>query len=288
MFGWKFKLKLILLCAGVILGLVAFVAFNSFGIDPETIYNAQDEMNVAIYDRARGYRYSGNEIYGIFNKGQEVENTEIIDDGIVPPESDNGGGVYDPNSNVINTPTGMPAPLYKQGDSRWASILYYPNNTVGTAGCYPTSLAMIISHMIEQQVTPDTIVMWIQNNVQGYYVQGSGSSYSVIRPVVENWGLRVGNGPIPLTKANIQECLDNGGTIIFRTGSGWFTNGGHGMAILGYAGDRDHVFINNPSNGVKGNPAGSGQAYNDAYAFLIDDLCKSPATTKPQMWTIYK
>ena len=101
----EIQIKLILLCAGVILGLVAFVAFNSFGIDPETIYNAQDEMNVAIYDRARGYRYSGNEIYGIFNKGQEVENTEITEDGIVQPESDNGGGVYDPNSSTTQTTT---------------------------------------------------------------------------------------------------------------------------------------------------------------------------------------
>lgn len=128
MFGWRFKLKLILLCAGVILGLVAFVAFNSFGIDPETIYNAQDEMNVAIYDRARGYRYSGNEIYGIFNKGQEVENTEITEDGIVPPESDNGGGVYDPD---VSEPS---SDVVIQDTSSWIDVCDKIHKLFGSCG----------------------------------------------------------------------------------------------------------------------------------------------------------
>ena len=290
--GLKTKIKLILGACCVILAVTCFVAFNSFGIDADTIYKLQGEMDTTMYNRARGYMYSGNEVFGLFSEEEEGV-TDVPDAGEGEVYTDAPVDYEDIGTLDSVTPAstdGMPAPLYKQSDPRWASIEYYPNNSIGTAGCFPTSLTMIVGHMTGTTDTPDVVIQWIQSNVKGYYVARVGSSHVIIEPVVEHYGLHVELSGVAMTKGQIQECLDRGGCILFRTDSGWFTGNKHGMAILGYANDREHVYINNPSNSGHGQgcPAGNGNNYNDSYAFSIDEICSSPATKDPKMWTIYK
>lgn len=285
-FRTKFKIFLsVCLVAGA---LVCFVSFNSFGIDADTIYSLQGDMTAFQYDRARGYKYSGNEMYGIFQNIEEEKIQEDTDgsasDDTTADNTYRGSTVYD--TTPISDALGIPQPLYKQSDPAWGSIEYYPGHTIGDAGCFPTSLAMIVSHLNGTSVTPDVVVSWIQSNVPNYYTS-AGSSYNIISPVCNNWGLTA-SGQISISKSAIQECLDNGGALLFRASSGWWTGGGHGMAILGYAEDRDHIRVNNPSNsgGGHGNPAGNGSGYSDNYSFSIDDVVSSSGATL--CWQIYK
>lgn len=289
------KVKFVLAAFIVMLILVFFMAFNSFGIDADTIYTLQGEMDASTYNSARGYAMTGNTIQGLFASITEEEDEDSnlvtgtdVDDGSSTWTGETVNTTLIP---TIPTPvnTDIPSPLYKQSDSRWAEISY-GSSDIGNVGCFPTALAMIVEHLTGNTTTPDVVAEWIKGNVPNYYA--GGTSWTAVPLVCSNYGLQCTEGqvPVPVTKEGIQECLDAGGCIMFRSSKGWFTGGGHGMCILGYAGDREHVYVNNPSNsgGGSGCPAGNGSSYNDAYAFSIDELVAELSNGKGNIWTIYK
>lgn len=300
------KVKFVIAAFIVILIIVFFMAFNSFGIDSDTIYSLQGEMNASVYNSARGYGTTGNTVQGLFASitEEEVEVPAVSDSVEGDSATSDGSNTWtgetvdttpgstdttpiSGGSSVVNTE--VPSPLYKQSDSRWKDIPYGDsgNCNMKDNGCFPTSLAMIVEHLTGSTTTPDVVANWIKSNVPNYFP--GGTSWSVIPAVCNNYGLTCSSAE-PLTKAAIQECLDAGGCIMFRVDRGWFTGGGHGMCILGYAGDREHVYVNNPSNSGNstGCPAGNGSSYDDSYAFSIDELLAGKGVTSGTMWRIYK
>lgn len=81
-------LKLLCIISIALIAITGFTAFNSFGIDADTIYESQGDISTFMYDRARGYMYSGNTVIGVFQKvTNEDEITEDESSSVTTDES---------------------------------------------------------------------------------------------------------------------------------------------------------------------------------------------------------
>lgn len=77
---------------------------------------------------------------------------------------------------------------YNQGEEPWASLSYGTSN-IRSAGCGPTGLAIIISTLTGERVTPEMTAAYAIAN--GLYVSGKGTSHAFPSMAAGNWGLEV-------------------------------------------------------------------------------------------------
>jgi hypothetical protein len=118
--------------------------------------------------------------------------------------------------------------IYNQFDPKWAK-LPYGSATIAAAGCGPSSMAMIITALTGQSVTPKETTAYADE--KGMYT-AAGSSWAIARVVAEHWGLKARN--ISKSAFAVNEVLNAGGLVI-TSGSGAtpFTSGGHYITIRG-------------------------------------------------------
>lgn len=77
---------------------------------------------------------------------------------------------------------------YNQGEEPWAS-LPYGNSNIRQAGCGPTALAIVISTLGGQTVTPQMTAKYAMDH--GEYVAGLGTSHAFPTNAAKNWGMPV-------------------------------------------------------------------------------------------------
>lgn len=77
---------------------------------------------------------------------------------------------------------------YNQGEEPWAS-LSYGKSTIRSAGCGPTALAIVISTLTGNQITPELTANYAIDN--GDYVSGRGTSHAYPTNAARHWGLSV-------------------------------------------------------------------------------------------------
>lgn len=124
-------------------------------------------------------------------------------------------------------------PYYNQTDKRWATHPY-GKSTIYSAGCGPTSLAMVVSGLTGQRVTPDVVADWSYRN--GHRAEGQGSFWSLMTEGGAYYGLQVE----PVSRKNpskIVQALSEGYPVIACMGKGHFTNGGHFIVLRGLTAD---------------------------------------------------
>lgn len=124
---------------------------------------------------------------------------------------------------------------FNQTEEPWGSMPY-GTSTISAAGCGPTSLAIVISTLTGQNVTPEmTCAYSIQN---GEYVSGVGTSHSFPTNAAHHWGLtceRVGKDRMDY----IMQSLKEGKMVVeiceayTITGSG----SGHFIVLTGVTSD---------------------------------------------------
>ncbi len=123
--------------------------------------------------------------------------------------------------------------IYSQYDPRWANDPY-GSSTIAASGCGPSAMAMIITNLTGQSVTPDLTASYAGD--QGLYIPGAGSSWSIAPVLAQHWGLN--SSAIGSNANKVTQTLQNGGLVI---GSGQgplpFTAGGHYIVIRGIAPD---------------------------------------------------
>lgn len=124
-------------------------------------------------------------------------------------------------------------PYYNQTDKRWATHPY-GKSTIYSAGCGPTSLAMVVSGLTGQRVTPDVVADWSYRN--GHRAEGQGSYWSLMTAGGRNYGLKVEQVSRRDPKA-IVKALSEGYPVIVAMGRGHFTNGGHFIVLRGLTSD---------------------------------------------------
>ena len=121
-------------------------------------------------------------------------------------------------------------PLLIQWDERWG-YTPYGDGLLGYTGCGPTCLSMVALYFLnDASYTPLKIAQFAEE--QGYYVPGSGSSWTLISDGCEQLGLHARE--ISLTESSLKAELDAGHPIIIVVGPGDFTDSGHFLVITGY------------------------------------------------------
>ena len=178
----------------------------------------------------------GDGIKGLLNWGSSGTDTVTRtsrDSGYIQPTTTTN------NNNTSNTNNKFV--FYSQSDSRWG------NNRIGgsrknmtEAGCGPTSLAMAISQMTGEEITPDVIARLGKDYLPGY------SEYKLFPEMAKKFGMNY------YDTANAEEILDslrNGKPVILSgksDGKGMtpYTKEGH-IVVANHV-DGNRVFINDP------------------------------------------
>ena len=141
-------------------------------------------------------------------------------------------------NNTTNTNTNNKFVFYSQSDSRWSSKKL-GNKKMKESGCGPTSLAMAISQLTGEQITPDTIARLGKEHLPGY------SKYSLFPSVANKLNMNYNEG---YDERFIVDNLNNGIPVILsgRTSEKGtpYTSEGHVVTATRIKGDS--IFINDP------------------------------------------
>lgn len=149
-------------------------------------------------------------------------------------EDTDGAGYYNTNyGNIVFINASTPVVYYNQTDSRWGNLPYGRTGTIGSAGCGPTSLAMVVATFLDRDITPVEVAQFAVAN--GYRVEGSGSRRTLMTNGAIHYGLQVES--IGRDAAKLVEALKDGKLIIAIMNAGHFTSRGHFIVLRGVTAD---------------------------------------------------
>ncbi|MBQ9166572.1 MAG: C39 family peptidase [Oscillospiraceae bacterium] len=121
-------------------------------------------------------------------------------------------------------------PLLIQWDTRWGYVTY-GDGMIGYTGCGPTCLSMVsIYYNGWSNNDPAAIAKFAEAN--GYYVNGSGSSWTLMSQASVNFGLSASE--VILDENAMAKALGEGKPVICAMGPGVFTDNGHYIVLTGY------------------------------------------------------
>lgn len=142
----------------------------------------------------------------------------------------------------IDTESGVP--LLLQTDERWKNAPY-GSSTVEVSGCGPTCLSMVLMALTQNQsMTPDAVAQFSEQN--GYYVDGVGTSWSLMSSGAKKLGLKVKE--VSLSEGVIADKLKDGYPIICSVRQGDFTDEGHFIVLTAY--ENGIIRVNDPNSEV--------------------------------------
>lgn len=141
----------------------------------------------------------------------------------------------------------MERPLLLQWDKRWGYKAYGASN-IGLSGCGPTCVSMaVIALTGDTECTPDVVAEYSMKN--GYYVEGVGTSWSLITEGTRHFG--VAASELSLEENSWKNAIDHGSVIIASLRRGDFTVNGHFIMIYGY--DQSGFCVNDPNSVLRSN-----------------------------------
>lgn len=119
--------------------------------------------------------------------------------------------------------------IFSQCDPAWGNNSYGRGSTnICDSGCGPTAMAMIITNLTGNEVTPDKTAIYADSI--NMYVPNVGSSHLVGPRLAERWDLRAEKINNSVTQIN--RALANGGLVIVAgDGAEPFTSAGHFIVI---------------------------------------------------------
>lgn len=136
-------------------------------------------------------------------------------------------------------------PKLLQWDERWG-YADYGDNIIAINGCGPTALSMVVVGLTgDDSITPYRIAKYAEEN--GYYVEETGTAWSLMYEGCENFGIR-GN-ELPLDESIIFSELESGNPIICSMGPGDFTDVGHFIVLTGV--EDGKIKVNDPNSRIR-------------------------------------
>lgn len=139
-------------------------------------------------------------------------------------------------------------PHFIQWDERWGYETY-GNDFLAVTGCGPTSLSMVYCGLTgNTEWNPYRVAKMAEEN--GYYVEGSGSSWELMTSGAEKLGLTVSN--VSFDREHILAALKDGHPIICVVGPGDFTDAGHFLVLTGADTD-GKIKIKDPNSVIRTN-----------------------------------
>jgi GH24 family phage-related lysozyme (muramidase)/LysM repeat protein len=138
-----------------------------------------------------------------------------------------------PGKTDTTTKTNELTPVYfSQEDPKWKNIMYSSagkkSETIGTSGCGPTSLAMVLSTLTGKTITPVELCEFSLDN--GHRISGSGTSWTFFKAAASEYGIKTTQVE---SYSKIQDALKEGKMVIASMKPGHFTGGGHFVVITG-------------------------------------------------------
>lgn len=118
---------------------------------------------------------------------------------------------------------------YNQLDERYAGKPYGTDH-IGSHGCGPTSMAIVVSSLSGLAVDPVEMAEWSYRN--GYWCKDSGSYHALIPAAARNWGLNV-SGCSVSEPQRILDALAEGKLVVAIMSRGHFTKSGHFIVLRG-------------------------------------------------------
>lgn len=145
------------------------------------------------------------------------------------------------NNDPINLKYDGSFPQLLQWDKRWA-YTSYGKEIVGTAGCGPTCLAMVVIELTHNTTyNPRYIAKYATEN---NYLEGSKTKWSLMEKGCEVFGIKA--TLVPLNENIMRQRLNQNNPIICSVGPGDFTKTGHFIVITK---TKNNLFyISDPNN----------------------------------------
>lgn len=131
---------------------------------------------------------------------------------------------------------------YNQLDKRYARKPYGTDD-IGTYGCGPTCMAMVVSSLTSETVDPVEMACWAYEN--GYWCSRSGSYHSLIPGAAKAWGLPV-QGCGKTEGQRIVDALSQGKLVVAIMLKGHFTSSGHFIVLRGV--ENGKILVADPAN----------------------------------------
>ena len=134
-------------------------------------------------------------------------------------------------------------PHFLQWDERWGYETY-GSDFLAVTGCGPTCLSMVTCGLTgDTQWNPYEVAKMAEDN--GYYVDGSGSSWELMSSGAEKLGLTV--SAVSFDEEHIRAVLESGQPIICVMGPGDFTDAGHFLVLTGVDKNGD-IILRDPNS----------------------------------------
>lgn len=133
---------------------------------------------------------------------------------------------------VLASPCGEMV-YYEQDGAKYNKVPY-GSNTLGTHGCGPTCMAMVVSTFSNVIVEPDEMGRWAVD--KGYYVKNVGTAYGLMTAAAKKYG-------VPVTQISkkdkdaVVNALKDGKLLLTVVSKGDFTRGTHFLLIRGITDD---------------------------------------------------
>lgn len=139
-------------------------------------------------------------------------------------------------------------PHFMQWDKRWG-YYDYGNSLMALSGCGPTTLSMVIVGLTgNTEMNPKVVADYSYD--KGYYVEGSGTSWSLMSEGAEDLGLQ--SEVLPLNENIIKSNLRDKKPIIVSVRKGDFTTTGHFIILTGVT-DEGKITVKDPNSIEKSN-----------------------------------
>lgn len=130
-------------------------------------------------------------------------------------------------------------PYYLQWDNRWAYDNLIGEDNIGIAGCGPTSMAMILSRLFDdEKINPKLIAQDAKN-----HMTEDGVYWSFFEFEADKYKVKIED--IDNTEEDLKNALKKG-PLIVSVKQGYFTTGGHIMVIDSIKDDQ--LLINDPNS----------------------------------------
>lgn len=159
---------------------------------------------------------------------------------------------------------------FNQADNRWANSPYGKTGTIGTSGCGPTSLAMVVSSLLSKIIDPLQMSNWAYIN--GYRCEGNGSYHSLIPEGAAHFGLKA-EGCSASEPQRLVDALLEGKLIIAIMSKGHFTQGGHFIVLRGVT-KEGNILVADPISKAR-----SEQKWD--ISTITGEACKQPGASGP-------
>ncbi|WP_049728557.1 C39 family peptidase [Dorea sp. D27] len=139
----------------------------------------------------------------------------------------------DAESPVVVSDSGcsMPVAMYSQSDPSWAGYLYGGRDPMASYGCGPTALAIAVTSLTGQSVSPVDTAKWSYAN--GYFSPGRGSVHGLIPRGAESYGLKA-EKLAAITPDSLRMVLSADKLLVLLMGPGDFSDTGHFIVAYGY------------------------------------------------------